>query len=1491
MRPSNLRAVVAEKPSVARDIARVLGAGKRANGYFSGSGLVVTWAIGHLVQLAEPHQINPEWRAWRRASLPILPGHWPLVVDQNRKDQFEIVKRILTSPKVESIVCATDAGREGELIFRQIYEAAGARKSVERLWISSLTPAAIRQGFARLRPSREFDDLAAAARARSRADWLVGMNLTRAYTLDHRKGGAGKEVLSVGRVQTPTLAMIVERELAIRNFVPEDYLEVQANFDAREGRVYRGTYFKIVRGKRQTRLPADGEEAAPILERAKLGRADIMSVKKARKRLAPPLLYDLTELQRHANRLFGFSANRTLELAQRLYEKYKAITYPRTDSRHLSTEVARGLPGIAQRVASKYDDSLIAEGTGERPLSKRFVDDSKVTDHHAIIPTGAQNVSLQPTSAAAKILDLINRRLLQAWHGDHKYSSTTVITRIAFKANADHYLSTGTAVDEEGWKVLDIKTTRKRPVKKEQPKLPGGLEKGRRVKVLDAKAVKKRTRPPPRFTEATLLTAMESAGKTLDSKQLSEAMKERGIGTPATRASIIETLLKRDYAVRDKKQLRATDRGILLLETVHPKVRSPAMTGEWESKLRGIERGDGGFDAFMKGIEEFVREVVGGNGSHAADAPSVPTPSASAAIASAPSSAPGRPNKGARTPRAKSEPPTGASGQPGHGRDKAPRKRQASSRPSGSHEARRRPPSPGRTSRQNPGIAAQALPPAEDPTGRPADFGAGHRPPERPTSPIKPRAKSSERPPTRPGDREPGSADSLNDASPSRPGGTLERRRFQPEPARLEAAGGPQARSSPRDASVPAGRLRDLLHRRFGHPSFRPHQEEVCKQVTAGRDVLLVMPTGAGKSLCYQLPGVARGGTTLVISPLIALMDDQAEKLLQEGFRAARIHSGRDRLESRQVCRDYLNGNLDFLYIAPERLGVRGFPELLARRTPGLVAIDEAHCISMWGHDFRPDYRRLRERVPALRPAPVIALTATATPRVQRDIIQQLGLEDCKESIHGFRRENLEIELVEITPSLRPPALLRLLQDQERRPAIVYAPTRKAAEEQAEILQAGFRAAAYHAGMLAEDRERIQAAFLGGKLEIIVATIAFGMGIDKPDVRTVVHTGLPGSIEGYYQEIGRAGRDGLPARAVLLHSWIDRKTHEFFLGRDYPEPELLAKLFDSLSDRPIPFQDLVAVLSADPQITEKAIEKLWTYKGVRFDADENAFRGDDSWQAPYLEQRDFRYRQLDRVTDFARSHDCRMLVLVRHFGDLEDSLKPCGQCDNCAPETCALKKFRPPTAQEAEVMKNVMWSLRDRDRQSVGRLFKEFAEHLPMKRGPFERLVDATARAGLARLETDSFVTPDGREIDFRRMGLTAEGRAARNPAGNLKVPLEGAGLARVKKRKTEKRAATTPKSRRKKARAKGRQLGLGAPPDGDVADELIEAALRAWRKTEAQRRKVPAFRIFSNRSLAELVDRRPSGRGELLAVPGIGPQIVKNFGTQILEVIRTASR
>src|SRR5829696_6136793 len=631
-------AVLAEKPAVARDIARVLGADQRGDGCLHGNGYVVTWAIGHLVTLPQPHEINPEWRRWRRDHLPLLPTDWPLVVSEETKAQFEAVRKVLNSPNVERIVCATDAGREGELIFRYIYEAAGCRKPFSRLWISSLTPEAIRKGFAKLRDGRDFDPLADAARGRSRADWLVGMNLSRAYTLDF------DENLSIGRVQTPTLAMVVERELAIRAFVPEDYLEVVATFSSAPGISYRGTWFK---GDDPTpeakRLKGDKahpgkefEEAARIVQRARTGRAEIESVRSETKRMGPPLLYDLTELQRHANRLFGFSAQKTLGLAQSLYEQKKLISYPRTDSRHLSQDVAATLGEIVKVIQGPYLE-LLAPGTGERPLGRRFVDDAKVTDHHAIIPTttSPEGASMSPDERS--IYDLICRRLLAAWHDDHVWSVTTVITAISTPPRSgtgdpflDRYHSTGTMVEKVGWKVLDLDRRKDKPEKEKKEEddeaqdLPG-LTTGQAQEVLDAKAVAKQTRPPKRFTEGTLLTAMETAGKTLDDKELSDAMKESGLGTPATRAEMIETLLRREYIERQGKTLVATDKGIRLIQVVHPHVKSPAMTGKWEAELKRIQRGEGQLQSFLREIEEYVKEVVGER-SPPAPSPGPPSP-------------------------------------------------------------------------------------------------------------------------------------------------------------------------------------------------------------------------------------------------------------------------------------------------------------------------------------------------------------------------------------------------------------------------------------------------------------------------------------------------------------------------------------------------------------------------------------------------------------------------------------------------------------------------------------------------------------------------------------------------------------------------------------------------------------------------------------------------------------------------------------------------
>ncbi len=666
--------------------------------------------------------------------------------------------------------------------------------------------------------------------------------------------------------------------------------------------------------------------------------------------------------------------------------------------------------------------------------------------------------------------------------------------------------------------------------------------------------------------------------------------------------------------------------------------------------------------------------------------------------------------------------------------------------------------------------------------------------------------------------------------------------------------------------------LAAMLQTAFGFSSFRPNQEAVCRAAIAGRDVLLVMPTGSGKSLCYQLPTLARGGTALVISPLIALMDDQASKLARLGLKVARVHSGLDRTTSRQSCRDYLGGGLQFMFIAPERLRVPGFAEMLAKRKPSLIAIDEAHCISQWGHDFRPDYRMLGQYLPALRPAPVMALTATATPIVQNDIVHQLRLLEPARFIRGFRRENLAIEIVEVPRPRRPQFTRELLHDPGRRPAIVYAPTRKEAQQLADDLSQLFPAAAYHAGLESEQRERVQKAFVDSKLEAVVATIAFGMGIDKPDVRTIIRTALPASIEAYYQEIGRAGRDGKPSRTILMYSYADLRMHEYFFERDYPPVESLEAIFQQLRREPQPQEALRQALNMDPELFHRALEKLTIHGGAAIDSMGNASEGGKDWRQSYIAQLEQKEAQLALMRRYAETHQCRMQALVRHFGDFADSKRPCGQCDFCAPKRCIAQRFRTITKAEQQTVYALVDTLRHTKGQSTGRLHRLLFPTGTMGRDNFEDLVGAMAAAGLVQVEDATFEKAD-KIIPYRKVALTREGYQL-----NERTPVELLLTDRAKEREPVK-----PK-RRKSARSK-----QPVPVTFSPEDTALEEKLRAWRLAEAKKLERPAFCVFSDRTLRAIVQARPATLEDLLEVEGIGPAKIETFGQSVLKICRSS--
>ena len=595
---------VAEKPSVGRDIARVLGANTQHDGFMEGNGYCVTWTFGHLCALLDPHEYNEQWKGWNLSSLPMVPLRFGIKVSEDKgvQKQFNTIKNLIA--RADEVINCGDAGQEGELIQRWVYQKAGCKVPVKRLWISSLTEEAIREGFQKLKDQSEYQRLYEAGMMRAIGDWLLGMNATRAYTLRFAKGvGKDRQVLSIGRVQTPTLALIVKRQHEIENFVPRTYWELKT--------IYRDTTFSA-------QLPVEEDDyAITLLEK---GQAlvdsiknlplEITSVEKKKGVEYAPRLFDLTSLQVECNKKFGLSADDTLKIIQSLYEKH-VTTYPRVDTTYLSDDIYPKVPATLQGIKDYFPQvtpllPLQADGkkgAGSLPKSKKVFDNKKVTDHHAIIPTGQRPDNL--SELERKVYNLVALRFIAAFYPDCEVSNTTVLA----KAGDVDFKVAGRQILKMGWREVFAKEKQEDEAQEEQKSLPAFVkgESGPHEPQLQEKT----TTPPKYYTEATLLRAMETAGKTVEDEELRDAMKENGIGRPSTRAAIIEKLFQRKYIVREKKNIHATPLGINLIQTIiSPLLKSAELTGLWEKKLREIERGTFTAQQFLDELKQMTSEVV-----------------------------------------------------------------------------------------------------------------------------------------------------------------------------------------------------------------------------------------------------------------------------------------------------------------------------------------------------------------------------------------------------------------------------------------------------------------------------------------------------------------------------------------------------------------------------------------------------------------------------------------------------------------------------------------------------------------------------------------------------------------------------------------------------------------------------------------------------------------------------------------------------------------
>ena len=944
-----MKLIVTEKPSVARDIAKVVGLTKKCNGFISGSVngeyTCITWCIGHLVGICDPGEMSSSWKSWDIKKLPMLPTVWKLKVLPNTRKQFKIVEKLMQDSKLKEIVCATDAGREGELIFRLVYELAKCKAKVRRLWISSLTNEAISEGLSSLKDSSHFDLLYKSAFSRAKADWLVGMNFSRLYSI---KLGSS---YSVGRVQTPTLKLIVDRELEIKQFVPRKYWVLKAKFSKPD---HIGFYFGELnfdvnklpnvlkrfrhafeelseksdqkRSKTSSKLPCLDEVFAHYEHRLKVGDISVGRVSNRKKVEKPPLLYDLNELQRDGNKLFGFSAADTLKYAQSLYEKYKVITYPRTDSKHLTNDQKSKLPKILNAIKSNYQ-ALIPAGIKADDMSSRYINNGKVTDHHAIIPTGKLANKLPLNES--KVFDLICRRFLMAFMDDAVSNICNIATFVSYEGQIDKYLSRGVSVLNQGWKVLILNSPRKKPDSEDQI-FPEWLSEGVEDLLGTPKKESKETSAPKRYTDASLLLAMETAGKLIDEKELGRVIKDCGIGTPATRANTIETLIKRSYIARRGKSFFALEKGIGLIRGVHNKLSSVRLTAEWEKALESVVSGEIKARQFDQRISVFVGSLL---------------------------------NQG-----------------------------------------------------------------ADSNTKNLID---------QPISSVK----------------ESASKNFLTNHPHNNP-----------------------------------------LKNKF---DLKVEQREAIDHLIAGNNVFCVLPTGYGKSLIYQYAGLERGGRTIIISPLLSLMQDQIRSLKENGLKGGMLTSSTSFDDYTKIMNEFDEGHCSFLFVSPERASSLKFIERITRVKLSLIVFDEAHCISTWGVDFRPKYRDMNNLIARAKEVPVCLLSATVTEGVKLDILNSLGVAIPIEITCIDLPRNNQILVENVDESERISRLCEFLEDDDNKPCVIYVPTRKLAEELATKVGMSGVSAYFHAGLSVEEKQHIQNCFLANQIDIVVATVAFGMGINK----------------------------------------------------------------------------------------------------------------------------------------------------------------------------------------------------------------------------------------------------------------------------------------------------------------------------------------------------------------------------------------------------------